>query len=277
MRWFATLLAFAQLALMPTFAQAQEGTASRTVVVESWEEEWDPNTQSWVRIEGSTTVEHQARDSQSAARYALPTIPQRTEAAIAQYGPFQVTGSDRAALVGPTGPMSPQFFRAMLRDFPDIATLDMVEAPGTSDDLANLAVGRMIRAHGIATHVPNHGSVRSGAVELFLAGAQRSMDDGARFAVHSWLDHRGREPQDFAADAPENMLYLDYYRDMGMERDHAEAFYAMTNSVPHHSVKWLGASEMRSWLQPQVAVAEPTEPVLAYADVSVIGLGWLDS
>ena len=50
------------------------------------------------------------------------------------------------------------------------------------------------------------------------------MDPGALFAVHSWRDERGREPADFAPDAPANRLYLDYYAEMGMNADEARAF-----------------------------------------------------
>ena len=85
----------------------------------------------------------------------------------------------------------------------------MVECPGTRDDRANLAVGRMICAAGLVTHVPAIGSVRSGAVELFLAGAERDIAQGAEFAVHSWMDAYGREADDFAMHAPENRQYLD--------------------------------------------------------------------
>ena len=73
--------------------------------------------------------------------------------------------SDRVALVGETDAATPGYFRAMMRDFPGIEQLDMVECPGTRDDRANLQVGRMIRAAGLVTHVPAVGSVRSGAVE----------------------------------------------------------------------------------------------------------------
>ena len=66
--------------------------------------------------------------------------------------------------------------------------LEMIEAPGTEDDRANLRLGRLIRARGIATHVPAGGSVRSGGVELFLAGTRRIADPGAEFAVHAWAD-----------------------------------------------------------------------------------------
>lgn len=115
---------------------------------------------------------------------------------IAAYGPFRVLDRGRAALVDVTDGASPASFAAMLRDFPDIATLEMLDCPGTDDDRANLALGRMIRARGIATHVPDGGSVRSGAVELFLAGVRRAADPGAEFAVHAWQDEDGREPGD---------------------------------------------------------------------------------
>jgi hypothetical protein len=173
-----------------------------------------------------------------------PAIPQGAAA----YGPFRVLDARHAALVDVTDARSPLQFAAMLRDHPGIATIEMVECPGTEDDLANLQLGRMIRARGIATHVPAGGSVRSGGVELFLAGAHRIADPGAEFAVHSWMDDTGLEPDDYAASAPENRRYLDYYKQMGMSPTEAEAFYAMTNSVPFASARWFGAGEMGLWV-----------------------------
>lgn len=194
---------------------------------------------------------------------------------LAQYGPFRVLDNRRVALVGETDASTPGFFRAMMRDFPGLEQLDMVECPGTRDDRANLKVGRMIRAAGLVTHVPAIGSVRSGAVELFLAGAERDIAQGAEFAVHSWMDAYGREAGDFAIDSPENRQYLDYYREMGMSYDEARAFYDFTNSVPHRRALWLGASDMRRWSgRPQQAVKpvsrKPVQaaPVLAYASVT---------
>ena len=163
-----------------------------------------------------------------------------------RYGPFRVR-AEALELVGATDASSPDWFARALRENPGIVRLDMIECPGTHDDRANLRLGRMIRAAGLATHVPAHGSVRSGAVELFLAGAGRSIEEGAEFAVHSWRDVHGREAEDYAPDAPPNRTYLDYYRDMGMDEGQARAFYAFTNSVPHHRARWLEAAEMRRW------------------------------
>lgn len=168
---------------------------------------------------------------------------------IAAYGPFHVLAEGRAALVGVTDDRSPAAFAQMLRDFPRIALLEMVDCPGTEDDRANLRLGRMIREHGIVTHVPADGSVRSGGVELFLAGTRRFADRGAEFAVHAWSDEDGREATDYPASAPENRKYLDYYREMGMSEAEAAAFYAMTNSVPNGDARWLDAAQMAQWVR----------------------------
>ena len=112
----------------------------------------------------------------------------------------------------------------------------MEDCPGTIDDSANLRLGRMIRASGMITHVPDHGSVRSGAVELFLAGVSRTAAADAEFAVHAWRDEDGHEPADFAADDPVNRGYVAYYREMGLSPERAAQFYALTNSVPNDRV-----------------------------------------
>ena len=182
-------------------------------------------------------------------RLVEAVLPAPKSVGIAAYGPFRVLDSSRAALVDVTDHTAPDQFAAMLRDYPGILMLEMIECPGTDDDRANLRLGRMIHARGIATHVPAGGSVRSGGVELFLAGARRFADPGAEFAVHAWADEDGREPGNYAADAPENRAYLDYYREMGMSSSQAANFYAMTNSVPNADAKWMGAKDMARWVK----------------------------
>ena len=167
---------------------------------------------------------------------------------IARFGPFRVLDGTRAALVDVTGSASPAQFTAMLRAYPGISLIEMIECPGTEDDRANLRLGRMIRARGISTHVPAGGSVRSGGVELFLAGKNRIADPGAEFAVHSWADEAGREASDYADSAPENRAYIAYFKEMGMPEGEARAFYAMTNSVPNAQAKWLTAADMGRWI-----------------------------
>lgn len=196
----------------------------------------------------------QAPSRPSAFVHAQPAnIPQ----GIARFGPFRVLDGQRAALVDVTDARSAVHFAMMLKAFPAIRTLELIECPGTEDDRANLRIGRMIRTLGMTTHVPAGGSVRSGGVELFLAGARRVADPGSEFAVHSWADNLGLEPDDYAADAPENRVYLDYYKEMGMNPQEAAAFYAMTNSVPHDDARWLSAADMGQWVRLDSLVPAP--------------------
>lgn len=314
----ALWLAVLAVLVLPTAASAQgQGGGYRSVQTISWVEEWDPAAQRWVRVEeaaplGSaaslqtTSTSITTRAAAGAvitetvttiiAEPAGYVLPQRNPqpAGLAIYGPFRVIDGQRAALIGPTDIASPRHFDAMLRDYPGLAVLEMIDAPGTSHDLANLALGRRIRAAGLDTHVPAYGSVRSGAVELFLAGKRQTIADGATFAVHSWMDERGLEPRHFAEDAPENRLYLDYYVEMGMEEERARAFYAMTNSVPHSEALWLDSATMQRWVAParpavprwvvQLAALRKaaqalaaTNPALPYGDLDLLVLARLDS
>jgi hypothetical protein len=293
MKWIAFLFLALNLLLSSGHAVAQAPSAYRTVVTESWVEEWDPHTQGWVRVDDKPPARSkpiyqplfytpaqwthvpsfQEDRSYQATRFTYAPRSAAPQAPVAQYGPFLVMDRTRAAIVGSTGSQTPAQFDAMLRDYPELAVLEMIEAPGTSNDIANLEVGRRIRAAGLTTHVPRGGSVRSGAVELFLAGAERRIDPGAQFAVHSWLDNYGRQPGDFAEDDPANRLYLDYYQEMGMSAQRARDFYAMTNSVPHESALWLRAEDMRRWIVPEVLAisttldAEPLEMPLEPLDL----------
>jgi len=230
------------LALLPA-VPAAAGTVTYEVPVEGWTE---PAAGRFVSSSSSLALAERS--------------------ALAAYGPFRVLDARTAALVGITDGASPAAFRAMLRDHPDLAVLAFVECPGTYDDRANLALGRMIRAAGLAAWVPAGGSVRSGAVELVLAGISLRIDDGAEFAVHAWEDEDGHEAGDYAADSPENAKYLAYYREMGMSADAAAAFYAMTNAMPFEEARWLGGAEMRRWVGGETS-APRHEPRLAYLDL----------
>lgn len=209
-------------------------------IAAQWVEEWDPVARRWIRIGGLA-------DAPRSADWREEQVPTRTTP-LARFGPFVVASESIAVLVGTTDSASPAHFSQMIATYPQLRTLSFVDAPGTRNDIANLKLGRMIRSSGLSTHIPNGGSARSGAVELFLAGTRRTMEPGALFAVHSWRDSHGREPKDFAEDDPENRVYIDYYVDMGMTEADARAFYAMTNSVPHSRALWLGPGQIRHWI-----------------------------
>jgi hypothetical protein len=217
------------LLLLSLLALAQPATARERVVIEE-------------------TVEVTEYVDEGGSERAVGVAPVVIPKGIARFGPFVVLDGTRAAMVDVTDSASPVQFAAMVKAYPGIARIEMIDVPGTEDDRANLKLGRMIRARGMTTYVPAGGSVRSGGVELFLAGERRIAEPGAEFAVHAWVDEDGREATDYSADAPENRAYLDYYREMGLPDPQARAFYAMTNSVPFSDARWLTASDMGQWV-----------------------------
>lgn len=161
------------------------------------------------------------------------------------FGPFRVTAPDRIDMEGVVDTDSPEKFAALLRRYPGIRTLVMHDCPGSADDDANLSIARMIRRAGIETILPANGFIRSGAVELFLAGKTRHAQPGAQIGVHSWVDENGFEATDFPPNDPVHSIYIRYYIDMGMAPEMAKAFYEFTNrSAPSTSVHFMTASEV---------------------------------
>ena len=215
-------------------------------------------------------VEEVWTETVGASRFVTPEHEAAETQAIAAYGPFRVLDDRTVAIVDITDSRSPAQFAALLDAHPDIDTLRFVEAPGTHDDIANLRLGRIIRENGIATVAPENGSVRSGAVELFLAGVTREVHEDSEFAVHGWIDDYGRGAEDYPAHAPEHLRYLNYYAEMGMNESEARAFYTMTNSVPFEDARWLTGGEMQGWIGDASTVAgtqaEAELPTLARLD-----------
>lgn len=218
------------LATSCTATVAAQDVATRTWV--------DSHGTRWTEVTTTRTVVEEPR-SQRIAK-AIAGLP--------RFGPFAVIDASHAALVGEVDSNSPSQFKDMLKAHPGIRVLELIDCPGTVDDGANLVLGRMIRSHGVATDVPSGGSVRSGGVEIFLAGVNRSAAPDAEFGVHSWKDESGHQPGDFPLDAPANKVYLDYYREMGLMAEDAEELYALTNSVPHEEMLWLRTKDIKPFI-----------------------------
>ena len=164
--------------------------------------------------------------------------------ALASYGPFHLVAADTVEMIGTVDSATPRQFAALLSAHPGVRRLVMVDCPGSVDEAANHVLARAVRRAGLETLVPAGGSVRSGAVDLFLAGVRRQAAPSAEFGVHSWRDEDGHEASDFAAGDPVHAEYLGYYREMGLDEGAARRFYALTNSVGFEDVRYLGARDM---------------------------------
>lgn len=154
---------------------------------------------------------------------------------------FEVDGVT-ATMVGVIDGSTPERVEDLLSEHPQVTTIELLAVPGSGNDQANLVASRMVRAAGLATHVPADGEIASGGVDFFLAGAARSYEPGAKFGVHSWsTGEDGFNAADLARDDPEHDLYLDYYDEMNVEPD----FYWFTlDAAPPESIHFMTAQEL---------------------------------
>lgn len=188
------------------------------------------------QIANASTIETVTVEIEDSASHPANTL--------AVFGPFAVVTADVAEMRGETDVSSPAQFRRMLAAYPSIRTLRMIEVAGTHNDDANFEVARLIRRAGISTYVPAEGSVRSGGVELFLAGIRRLAEPGAEFGVHSWQGEDGIDARDAAESDPAHATYIRFYQEVGLPPQTAREFYAFTNRVAFNDVYYMTRDEL---------------------------------
>lgn len=237
----------AVLAFAPAHAQ-QFVTVTTTTVTWTWDDAGDDVDDARYIDEDAALLDDEALAEDAgfapARRYAPAATLATLSHAKARFGPFSVIDGATVRMAGDVTSATPRQFAAMLAAHPGLKRLEMVDCPGSLDEEANLILARAIRRAGLETVVPSGGSVRSGAVELWLAGTTRRAAPDAEFGVHSWADEYGREASDYPANDPVHAEYLGYYREMGMDGAKAREFYALTNSTPFDEVRYLSRDDM---------------------------------
>jgi len=113
---------------------------------------------------------------------------------------FDVKGDD-LVVSGEINALTLEQFEDMYRAFPGITRLVLTDIPGSNDNATNVRLGYRIRELGLATHVAAGAEIHSGGVDLFLAGARRTIGPGAVLGVHSW-DDGVRDGADYPKDSP---------------------------------------------------------------------------
>lgn len=139
---------------------------------------------------------------------------------------FRTVGS-KAYGNGNTNGMSVSMVRNFLNENPQVDTLVMGKMPGTKNADMNIQIAREIRKRGLKTHLPRHGFIASGAVDLFLAGTERTMECGGIIGVHSWGLTGDRtqtiSPKTIGVDRRQK-FHEKFLRDMGID----PSFYVFT-------------------------------------------------
>lgn len=136
-----------------------------------------------------------------------------------------VSGST-AYVDGGTDSSSYSEMKSFLDDNAQVQHLILRRMPGTTDSLTNLRIARLIRKRGLTTHLEKRSRIASGAVDLFISGARRTMECGAMIGVHSWSIDGIIGPKDMGVDHNQS-VHEDFLDDMGIDPD----FYVFTREA----------------------------------------------
>lgn len=154
---------------------------------------------------------------------------------------FEVEG-DRAYGYGVTDGRSHAVIDRLVRDHPQVDTLVFIDMPGTRDVTANYRLARDIRRAGLATELRPDSRIASGAVDLFLAGSDRTVSCGAMIGVHAW-GSTGFDAQDVGWDTHRSFS-REYLSDMGIDPD----FYDFrTAAAGADDIYWMRVEEINRW------------------------------
>lgn len=125
---------------------------------------------------------------------------------------FSVEG-DRLLMSGEINSKTPEQFEEVMSENPDITTIVEVDVPGSLDDEAMIALAYRVRELGLNTYLRSDSEIHSGGVDLFVAGVERTIEDGAIIGVHSWSDG-SKDAADYPRDAEEHEANRKYIEDM---------------------------------------------------------------
>lgn len=164
---------------------------------------------------------------------------------------FNVRGS-KACMTGIIDERAVDRFREMLRKYPKVKTIVMLSVQGSEDfdGESVFQLGRLIRQHGLNTHVPSGGAVSSGGTDLFCAGVERTAGAKAEFGVHDWDEYDPqtgkviRRGNDLPANHKAHRGSLRYFKRMGIPQE----FYFFTlKAAPPEEVHIMTPEELRKY------------------------------
>lgn len=109
---------------------------------------------------------------------------------------------------------TPEQLKKVIEENPQVKTIVMKEVTGSLDDESNLPMAKWVREKGLNTYLTKDSEVASGGTDFFLAGNQRTIENGAKMGVHSWRDTSGIEAKDLPKDHPDHEMNRAYIEDM---------------------------------------------------------------
>jgi len=156
---------------------------------------------------------------------------------------------DKAYMYGVIGSRIVETVNELIRSYPAVERIVLVNVPGSMDDEANLSAAKLVFDKGLNTQLLSNSDIASGGVDFFLAGNKRVLAKGANIGVHSWASEengkliQGKDlPRDHSAHKP----YIDFYQYIQMQAA-AEFYFFTLEAAPAQSIHYMRQEEIDSW------------------------------
>lgn len=155
-------------------------------------------------------------------------------------------------------------FVKIIEENPYVKTIVQLEMEGSIDDDAMIKLAYYVREKGLNTKLLYFSDINSGAVDLFLAWVERTMEKGAHIWVHSW-SNGFRQAKDFPKDAEEHEQNRKYIEKMLWKDD----FYWFTiYAAPANGIYWMSEVEIEKyWLL--------TKPIIQKSAKETKNISWI--
>ena len=161
-----------------------------------------------------------------------------------RFGPFYVSNDTTVVMNGDMGSRIDEQFEKLIENYPNIKLIIMEDCPGSRNDEELFKAALNLKDHAINTHLPPTGKIQSGAVDFFIAGTVRTMETGAKIGVHSWSDGNN-EATDYPVNHQEHKPYIDFYKNIGLSEQDAEALYFfIINAASADNIHWVTDQEI---------------------------------
>ena len=164
-----------------------------------------------------------------------------------RFGPFYILNDTTIVVNGDMGSRVDNQLERLLDKYPNISYVIMEECPGSRDDEELFKAARMIHNRGFHIHLPSHAKIESGAVDFFLSGIKRTMDEGAKIGVHAWSDGNSSATE-YPVGHEEHQIYIDYYMSIGYSEQDAESLYFfIINAASPDDIHYMSIQEVNDY------------------------------
>ena len=164
-----------------------------------------------------------------------------------RFGPFYILNDTTIVVNGDMGSRVDNQLERLLDKYPNISYVVMEECPGSRDDEELFKAALMIHNRDVHIHLPSHAKIESGAVDFFLSGTKRTMDEGAKIGVHAWSDGNSSATE-YPVGHEEHQIYIDYYLSVGYSEQDAESLYFfIINAAGPDEIHYMSTQEINEY------------------------------